>query len=110
MHDIQILVSRLVGKAQQLLGSENTNLAECWMHIRAKFDGGKVITALRVFSGSIIAWVLVCNKGVWSSMTGSPPNQHFIDMAECFAKKADNDRKRKATDTAKQQQQQSKYS
>ena len=37
---------------------------------------------------------------VWSSMTGSPPNQHFIDTAEYFAK---NDRKRKATDTAKQQ-------
>ena len=43
-------------------------------------------------------------------MTGSPPNHHFIDMAECFAKKADNDRRRKATDTAKQERQQSKYS
>ena len=39
-HDVQVLVTRLVGKAHQLLG---TNLAESWMHIRSKFDGGKVI-------------------------------------------------------------------
>ena len=43
MHDIQMLVARLVEKASQLLGNFTTNLAESWMHIRSKFDGGKVI-------------------------------------------------------------------
>ena len=43
MHDIQMLVSRLVEKAHQLLGNFTTNLAESWMHISSKFDGGKVI-------------------------------------------------------------------
>ena len=41
MHDIQALLSRLISKANQLLGNYTTNLAECWMHIRSKFDGGK---------------------------------------------------------------------
>ncbi len=39
VHDIQVLVARLVGKAQQLLGNVTTNLAESWMHMRSKFDG-----------------------------------------------------------------------
>ena len=43
LHDIQATLSRLIGKAEQLLGNHTTNLAECWMHIRTKFDGGKVI-------------------------------------------------------------------
>ena len=42
-HDIQTALARLVSKA-------TTNLAESWMHIRCKFDGGKVIN--RSQSGS----------------------------------------------------------
>ena len=58
--DIQCAVSRLVGKAPQLIGMTNnlstcshmtcnllgnftTNLAESWVHIRCKFDDGKQI-------------------------------------------------------------------
>ena len=56
--DIQRAVSRLIGKASQLIGMKilyygftifsilgnfTTNLAESWMHIRSKFDGGKQI-------------------------------------------------------------------
>ena len=37
-HDIQVL---LICKADQL--NVTTNLAESWMHVRTKFDGGKVI-------------------------------------------------------------------
>ena len=33
MHDIQVLVSRLVSKAGQLIHNLITNLAENWMHI-----------------------------------------------------------------------------
>ncbi len=43
LYNISIAVSRLVAKSKQLIGNHTTNLAECWMHIRAKFDGGKVI-------------------------------------------------------------------
>ncbi len=39
--DVQVLLSRLVGKAEQILRNATTNLAESWMNIRAKFDGGK---------------------------------------------------------------------
>ena len=50
LYEIQAVLSRLVGKAHQLLGDSTTNLAKCWMHIRTKFDGGKVIN--RSQSGS----------------------------------------------------------
>ena len=42
-HDIQVILSRLVAKAEQLVENVTTNLAESWMHVRAKFDGGKVV-------------------------------------------------------------------
>ena len=41
--DVEILASRLVAKAGQLIDNFTTNLAENWMGIRCKFDGGKVI-------------------------------------------------------------------
>ena len=43
LHDITTKLSRLMAKSKQLIGNHTTNLAECRMHIRAKFDGGKVI-------------------------------------------------------------------
>ena len=43
MHDIQALISRLVEKSRQLIRNFTTNLAEEWMQIRCKFDGGKVV-------------------------------------------------------------------
>lgn len=118
MHDIQVLVSRLVGKAHQLIKNFTTNLAENWMQIRCKFDGGKVIN--RSQSGS---WEHCCsgaglqkNLGkccgplTWEKMTGFPASQVFVDTAESSAKKADKDRKRKATEEAKDSQRRSKYS
>ena len=118
IHDIQALLSKLVAKAAQLLGNVTTNLAECWMHIRSKFDGGKVIN--RSQSGS---WEHRCmgaglqqNFGkewgptVLSKMIESSPNQVFLDTAERSAKKVEKDRKRKATDEAKEQRRQSKCS
>ena len=109
MHAIQVLVSRLVGKASQLIQNFTINLAENWMQIRCKFDGGKVVN--RSQSGS---WEHRCsgaglwkNLGkcwgppTWDSMTGSPANQVFLDTAESSTKKAEKDRKRKATEKAK---------
>ena len=49
-HDIQTILARLVSKADQLIDNVTTNVAESWMHIRTKYDGGKVIN--RSQSGS----------------------------------------------------------
>lgn len=45
----------------------------------------------------------------WSKMTCSSPNQVFIDAVESSAKNVENDRKRKATQEAKEQRRISKY-
>ena len=50
LHDIQTVLSRLVMKAHQLIENVTTNIAESWMHVRSKYDGGKVIN--RSQSGS----------------------------------------------------------
>lgn len=118
MHDIQVLVSRLVMKARQLVRNFTTNLVEGWMQVRCKFDGGKVVN--RSQSGS---WEHRCsgaglqqNLGrswgppTWEKMTTSPPNQVFIDTAKSFAKKVAKTRKRKATEEAKESRRRSKHS
>ncbi len=82
------------------------------MHIRAKFDGGKVIN--RSQSGS---WEHRCmgarlrqNMGTewgpqtWKTMTTSSPNKIFSKTAHHSAKKVETNRKRKATDKAKASQ------
>ena len=94
-HDLQVILSRLVGKARQLIENETTNIAESWMHIRSKFDRGKVVN--RSQSGS---WEHRCmgaglqqnigkkwGPACWMDMTDSPPNDVFVDAAECSAKK-----------------------
>ena len=110
LHDIQVLLSRLVMKAGQLISNFTTNLAEGWMPVRCKFDGGKVVN--RSQSGS---WEHRCfgaglqqNLGrtwgppTWEKMTTSPPNQVFINTANSSAKKVATTRKRKATENAKE--------
>ena len=98
-------------------GNFTTNLAESWMHIRSKFDGGKVIN--RSQSGS---WQNRCmgtglqqNLGkawgptVWSEMTTSTPNRIFVDVANTMHKQAESTRKRKSTDKSKENRRKSKY-
>ena len=117
MHEIQVVISRLVSKAHQLINNFTTNLAENWMHVRCKFDGGKVVN--RSQSGS---WEHRCygagleqNLGkcwspqTWEQVTESCPNQIFTDVAECRARKANTDRKRKATNNSKESRRQHKY-
>ena len=117
MYDIRMLVSRLVEEAPQLLRNFTTNLAESWMHIRSKFDGGKVIN--RSQSGS---WRNHCmgaglqqNLGkawgptVWSEMTTSTPNRIFVDVANTMHKQAESTRKRKSTDKSKENWRKNKY-
>ncbi|CAG2228240.1 unnamed protein product [Mytilus edulis] len=51
IQDVCTLLSRISEKADRLLGNNTTNLAESWMHIRCKFDGGKLYN--------------LCNRGSW---------------------------------------------
>ena len=117
LHDIQRALTRLVTKASQLVSNATTNIAESWMHIRSKFDGGKVIN--RSQSGS---WEHRCmgaglqqNVGkqwgpaMWKQMTNSEPNEVFANTAERLAKQLETDNKRKATEEAKAKRRRSKY-
>ncbi len=103
-HDIQVILSRLVAKAEQLIDNVTTNLAESWMHVRTKYDGGKVIN--RSQSGS---WEHHCmgaglqhNMGkewgpvAWKQMTHSSPAKIFKDASQRSAKKASSEKERKA--------------
>ncbi|VDI10392.1 Hypothetical predicted protein [Mytilus galloprovincialis] len=38
--DLSLLLNNVAKKSSSLIGNFTTNLAECWMHIRSKFDGG----------------------------------------------------------------------
>ena len=60
--DIEVLVSRLVAKASQLIGNFTTNLAENWMSIRCKLEGGKVINRSQSGSWAFRVWVLASEK------------------------------------------------
>ena len=115
--DIQVQLSRLIAKADQLIGNATTNLAENWMNIRMKFDGGKVIN--RCQSGS---WEHRCmgaglqqNMGkewgpqAWKQVTQSSPNKIYMDTAQNCAKITRQNRKRKATEATKLQRRKSKY-
>jgi len=117
MIDIQTQVSRLVAKAGQLIGNSTTNLAECWMHMRTKFDGGKVINRSRSgsFEHRCMGAGLRMNLGpswgptTWESITGSQPSNIFSQAAEANSKKVTNDRKRKSTDAEKINRRKRKY-
>ena len=110
-HDIQLVLGRLVAKAEQLIDNVTTNLAESWMHVRTKFDGGKVIN--RSQSGSwehrAMGAGLQHNEGkewgpkAWPEMTNSSPTKTFRDAARRSARKACSEKKRKTKDTVKQQ-------
>ena len=116
-HDIQSILTRLVRKAGQLVDNVTTNIAESWMHIRSKYDGGKVIN--RSQSGS---WEHRCmgaglqqNMGkqwgpeIWEKMTNSIPNQVFSDTAERSAENLKRQNERKAKDEVKAKRRRSKY-
>ena len=118
MHDIQAIVGRLVTKAGQLIGNFTTNLAEGWMQVRSKFDGGKVINRSQSGSwehrcyGAALQQNLGRNWGppTWTKMTSSQASQVFTDTANSIAKKVETTRKQKATVAAKEGRRQSKYS
>ena len=83
--DVSIILNRVASKSERLIGNFTTNLAECWMHIRTKFDGGKMYNhcnrgswhtrcyagALRVNEGP--KW----SPAVWTKATGTTAGENF---------------------------------
>ena len=99
------------------VGNFTTNLAECWMSIRAKFDGGKQYN--RSQSG---AWEGRCAGAglrqnlspawgtvAWERATGTEANPVFMTHAKNYTKEVERDRKRKASDEVKQRRLAIKY-
>ena len=116
-HDIQAALSRLVSKAGQLIDNATTNVAESWMHVRSKYDGGKVIN--RSQSGS---WGHRCmgaglqhNLGkqwgpeVWKGMTSASPNKIFTSTAARSARCLSKNKERKGKEDVKAKRRASKY-
>ncbi len=87
------------------------------MHVRCKFDGGKVIN--RSQSGSwehrSMGADLQHNLGkqwgptLWKQMTSSSPSKIFTDVMQRSAKKSSNEKERKAKDDVKRQRRMKKY-
>ncbi|XP_063414164.1 uncharacterized protein LOC134696586 isoform X2 [Mytilus trossulus] len=51
IQDVTSILNRIAEKAHRLISNTTTNLAENWMRIRTKFDGGKIYN--------------LCNRGSW---------------------------------------------
>ena len=64
MHDIQVLVSRLVAKAPQLIDEQRLGC----MYVASSM-AKKLSTALKVDRGIIAAWVLAFNR-IWGKHGG----------------------------------------
>ena len=93
-------------------GIFTTNLAEGYMHIRCKFDGGKQVNKSQSGSweGRCAGAALRVNEGApwgppcWKKVTNSDPNKCFktVSAAKCKNVAADNKRKTKEDAKLKQ--------
>ena len=83
--DVTTILNRIAEKSDRLINNSTTNLAENWMHIRTKFDGGKVhnICNRGSWHARCYGGALRMNKGpqwacdVWQSSTATEPGTFF---------------------------------
>ncbi|CAC5421049.1 unnamed protein product [Mytilus coruscus] len=88
--DLALLLNNVARKARSLIGNFTTNLAECWMHMRTKFDGGKMLNHCNrgAWHTRSYATALRFNKGptwspnVWEQATKSTPGVYFEKLYE----------------------------
>ena len=60
LKDVYFLLNRMAGKSDRLICNFTSNLAESWMNVRCKFDGGKVTNrCFRVFFARCLDQVVV---------------------------------------------------
>ena len=100
---------------QIILGNFTTNLAESYMNVRAKFDGGKQINRSQSGSwqGRCAGAGLRMNEGsMWGPIawekTVSTPSMTFTRVAESKQHKSNEDRKRKSRDDVRAQRKRAK--
>ncbi|KAJ8313214.1 hypothetical protein KUTeg_009233 [Tegillarca granosa] len=109
LRDISMLLDRIARKSTRLIGNHTTNLAESWMAIRAKFDGGKFYN--RCNRGS---WQSRCYGGclrmnlgpkwspaVWEKCTSSTAGRLFHQLYERHEKKLSSCKESKKTEESK---------
>ena len=85
---VQRAGDRLVSIAPQLVTNTTTNLAECYMNIRCKFDGGKFYNRIQrgAFQHRSYGAGLRFQLGpdwssqVWPRATGSEPGEVMVDL------------------------------
>ncbi|CAC5392904.1 unnamed protein product [Mytilus coruscus] len=83
--DIALILNNVAKKSISLIGNFTTNLAECWMHMRSKFDGGKMFNHCNRGSWHTRCYgaVLRFNRGpkwstsTWQDITNTIPGYHF---------------------------------
>lgn len=98
-------------------GNFTTNLAECWMNMRAKFDGGKQYNRSQrgSWEGRCAGAGLRHNIGpdwgpiTWENITGKEANPVFATTADSYAVQVARDRKRKASEEVKTKRLAKKY-
>ena len=98
-------------------GNFTTNLAESWMHVRTKFDGGKQINRIQsgAWEGRCAGASIRVNHGpewglrVWEEVTMGEANPIIKAVSKEKAQQVEVDRKRKATDNAKSSRRETKY-
>jgi len=127
--DIQAIAGRLASKSRQLLGKSNiqvyylvinnivwwagnftTNLAEGYMNVRSKFDGGKQINRSQrgAWKGRCAGAGLRINEGpawgpaMWEKITSTAPSTTFTAVATARVLQTDKDRERKAQKEVKE--------
>ena len=99
-------------------GNFTTNLAESYMNVRSKFDGGKQINRSQrgSWQGRCAGAGLRLNIGpdwapiAWEKVTKTAPSATFTEVGSSKCTKMAKDRKRKAKETVKAQRKQAKRS
>ena len=107
---IQRAGDRLVGNAGSLINNSTSNIAECFMAICCKFDGGKVFNRIQRGSfehrcnGAGLRFQLGPNWApqAWLNATGQQPSQNMTDYYSKVTRKHQKNMKRKSTDEYKE--------
>lgn len=102
---------RLVSMAPQLISNSNSNMAESFMNIRCKFDGGKFYNRIQRGSfqhrtyGAALRFQLGPDwtSKVWFQTTGTEPGDVRKEFDACREKEHENMMKRKSTSQYKEQ-------
>lgn len=114
---IQRAGDKLISNAPALITNSTSNLAECFMGIRCKFDGGKVYNRNQRGSfhhrcyGAGLRFQLGPNwaSQVWQRITGEEPGQVMKQYYDGRADQHKKDMKRKATMAYKEQRKKARY-